>query len=139
MSEWISVKDRLPEPKRGTSYMTYGTGVVLVLHEDRPDYPVTAHAFLGDNLDSLGVRILTNGASKYKFIEWRSVGRNLCNPFDMASSKKGLFRDSAGYERFLPNYFGFGITHWAELPPLPFCENEILFCENDSFNIAASA
>ncbi len=115
--QWIPVSERLPEGVRGVSYMTYTTDVVLVLHKDRPDYPLTAHASLGDDLDTLGVRIPTNGASKYKWISWFSAGRDGSNPFDLA----GL-RDSAGYERKLPRYLGSGITHWMPLPNVPTAE-----------------
>lgn len=118
---WISVEERLPEGKIGVPYMTYAyaTDTVLVLHRDHPDYPVTAHAFVGDNLDGLGIRIATNGASKYKFIAWYSFGRNLSNPFGVSRGPDGNFKDSVGYERFMPNYFGRGITHWMPLPALP--------------------
>lgn len=114
---WIPVTERLPEPIAGRgSYESYSTGAVLVRHRDRPDYPVTAHAFLGE-LVGHGIGIPTNGASKHKLIAWYSVGRNLSNPFDMASTPEGKpFKDSAGYEKFLPNYFGFGITHWMPMP-----------------------
>lgn len=106
MTEWISVAERLPE----------GGDVVLVLHKDRPDYPITAHAYLGDDLHDMGNRINTNGASSYKWISWNSVGRDLTNPFNMASGYMGAFKDSVGYPRFLPSYFGAGITHWMPLP-----------------------
>lgn len=114
LSSWIPVTERLPEGKRGVPYMTFMTDVVLVLHKDRPDYPLTAHAALGDDLDTLGVRIPTNGASKYKWISWHSIGRDGSNPFDLA----GL-RDAYGYERKMPSYLGHGITHWMPLPTLP--------------------
>ena len=115
-SMWIPVEERLPDGKRGISYGQFITDVVLVKHKDRPDYPVTAHAVVGDDCDALGVRIPTNGASKYKWICWHSAGRDLSNPFDMASGYKGPLKDSVGYPRFLPSYFGEGITHWMPLP-----------------------
>lgn len=111
---WIPVSESLPEGKVGVPYMTFMTDPVLVLHKDRPDYPITAHAALGDDLDTLGVRIPTNGASKYKWISWHSIGRDGSNPFDLA----GL-RDAYGYERKMPNYLGYGITHWMPLREAP--------------------
>ena len=113
---WVDVKDRLPEPVSGKgSYEAYGTDVVVVLHRDRPDYPVTAHAFLGECV-GLGIRVPTAGASQHRWIAWYSVGLDLCNPFSMATTPEGQpFKDSAGYSRFLPNYFGRGITHWAPI------------------------
>ena len=119
MSEWISVKERLPEGKNGIPYMEYGSDVVLVIHSDRPDYPITAHAILSDSPSAQGVMIPTSGASKYKYICWYSIGRDLCNPFDMASSKGRPFKDSAGYARFLPCYFGAGIIYWMPIPEVP--------------------
>ena len=117
--DWISVNEHLPEPvENNGSYEAYGTDVVLVTHRDRPDYPVTAHAFLGE-CTGLGVRVPTNGASKHRWIAWFSLGRNLHNPFDMSHSDEGPFKDSAGYNKFLPNYFGRGITHWRPIGKLP--------------------
>jgi Protein of unknown function (DUF551) len=116
---WIPVSERLPEARKGISYQCWDTGPVLVLHRDRPDYPLTAHATLGSAHDALGVRVPTKGVSEHPWICWYSIGRNLSNPFDMASGPDGAFKDSVGYERFLPRYFGAGITHWMPLPAAP--------------------
>ena len=118
---WIPVSEKLPddEPLHGIPYMEYIAKPVLVIHRDRPDYPITAHTVFSDDPAAMGVAIVTNGASKFKFICWYSIGRDLSNPFDMASSVDGPFKDSAGYQRFLPKYFGRGITHWMPLPPEP--------------------
>jgi hypothetical protein len=112
---WIPVTERLPEEKIGVSYMSCLTDVVLVRLRDRPGYPLTAHAVLGDDLSVAGVAIPTNGASKYKQIAWYSAGRKLNNPFNVAAGPEGPFR-SGSYDRFLPNYFGRAITHWMPLP-----------------------
>lgn len=108
---WISVKDKLPPALHGSSYQTWGTGPVLVIHDDRPDYPITAHAFLGDNLAAKGVCIPTNGASEYKEIAWYPApGTNAVNPFGLKDQD---------YERFLPRRFGTRITHWMPLLEAP--------------------
>src|SRR5690348_11053889 len=107
---WVSGEERPPagEPLQASAYMQFGAESVLVIHSDRPDYPLTAHAIFSDNPSAMGVAISTKGASRFKYVCWYSVGRNLCNPFDMASGSRGPFKDSAGYEKFLPNYFGAG-------------------------------
>ena len=61
---WISVKDALPKAVRGVSYKASLTDVVLVRHQDRPDYPITAHAVVGEDLGA-GVAIPTDGASEH--------------------------------------------------------------------------
>jgi hypothetical protein len=118
---WISVNERLPddEPLQGIPYMEFGARPVLVLHSDRPDYPITAHAIFSDNPSARGVAISTNGASRFKYVCWYSVGRELSNPFDLAHKDGIPFKDSAGYSKWLPKYFGLGITHWAPILPLP--------------------
>ena len=111
MIEWISVKDRLPEGVTGIPYMHFMSEPVAVIHKDRPDYPITAHAVFTDSTyENLGIAIETNGASKYKYVCWYSAGRNLNNPFDLKNDN---------YERFLPRIFGEKITHWMPLPPPP--------------------
>lgn len=111
LSAWIPVTESLPEGKHGVPYMEYMTDTVLVLHSDRPDYPITAHASLTDNdSGNLGIRINTNGASKYRWISWRSAGRDLCNPFDLKDQD---------YTRFLPRIFGSKITHWQPITLTP--------------------
>ena len=122
MTGWIPVTERLPddEPLQGIPYMEFSTiRPIAVIHRDRQDYPITAHAIFSDNPKAVGVAIPTKGVSRFKYVCWYSVGRNLSNPFDMASGPRGPFKDSAGYEKFLPNYFGAGITHWMPLPELP--------------------
>jgi hypothetical protein len=107
---WVSVKDRLPPTVRGVSYRQLTTGVVLVRHSDRPDYPITAHAVLGDGL-GVGIAIPTEGASDHPEIAWysaTSIDKN--NPFD---------KKDQNYERFLPKIFGSKITHWMPLPAAP--------------------
>lgn len=109
LTEWISVKDALPQKKRGASYMQHSTGVVLVKHSDRPDYPITAHAIVGEGL-GVGIAIPTEGAAEYPEIAWYSVGRNLQNPFDLKNQD---------FDRYLPKIFGSKITHWMPIPPAP--------------------
>ena len=46
LDNWTSVQKELPEVIGGVSYQLWNTDVVLVIHKDRPDYPVTAHAIL---------------------------------------------------------------------------------------------
>lgn len=111
MIEWISVKDRLPEGVTGIPYMEFMSKAVAVIHKDRPDYPITAHAIFTDSdFGNAGIAISTNGASKYKWVCWYSAGRDLNNPFDLKNDN---------YERFLPRIFGEKITHWMPLPPPP--------------------
>jgi hypothetical protein len=84
---------------------------VLVIHSDRPDYPIVAHAFVGDiECMGLGIRLPTNGASPHSGISWYSVGRDLQNPFGLHDQD---------YTRFSPNRFGRCITHWQPLPATP--------------------
>jgi hypothetical protein len=118
---WIPVSERLPddEPLRGIPYMEFSAGPFAVIHRDRPDYPITAHAIFSDNPSAMGVAIPTNGTSRFKYVCWYSAGRDPCNPFDMATGSRGPFKDSAGYARTMPNYLGFGITHWQPLPSAP--------------------
>ena len=106
---WISVIDALPKPVKGVSYNKWMSDVVLVIHSDRPDYPVTAHAILGDELGA-GISILTNGASDHKEIAWYSAGVDLQNPFNLKDKD---------YSRYLPRIFGAKITHWMPLPKAP--------------------
>lgn len=106
---WISVTDALPKPVKGVSYNKWMSDVVLVIHSDRPDYPVTAHAILGDELGA-GISILTNGASDHKEIAWYSAGVDLQNPFNLKDKD---------YSRYLPRIFGAKITHWMPLPKAP--------------------
>jgi hypothetical protein len=106
---WISVKDALPKAVRGLSYKESITDTVLVRHSDRPDYPITAHAVLGEGLGA-GISILTEGASEYPEIAWYSASSDLNNPF-------GLKNDD--YERYLPRVFGSKITHWMPIPTPP--------------------
>lgn len=115
--EWVSVTERLPEGVHKHPGGEHMTDVVLVCHRDNPDYPVTAHALLtNDDYGHVGIRTPTNGASRYKWVCWYSVGRNLSNPFNRLSGPEGPFQDSASYDKFLPSYFGRGITHWCPLP-----------------------
>jgi hypothetical protein len=114
---WISVKDDLPKAVRGVSYGRYLTDVVLVRHSDRPDYPITAHAVVGQGLGA-GIAIWTNGASEHPEIAWYSQCRDLNNPFDLKNDN---------YERYLPKVFGSKITHWKPIdatapPPRPWIE-----------------
>jgi hypothetical protein len=102
---WISVKDALPKAVRGLSYKKSITETVLVRHSDRPDYPITAHAVLGEGLGA-GISIFTEGASEYPEIAWYSASSDLNNPF-------GLRHDD--YERYLPRIFGSKITHWMPI------------------------
>ena len=100
---WISIEDRLPKMGKEAT-----TGTVLVKHSDRPDYPLTAHAKLHNSeYGSLGIKIPTNGASDYKYINWHFLVGDGNNPFKL----KG--RD---YSCFLPKVFGGKITHWMEIP-----------------------
>ena len=96
--EWISVKDRLPEEKYGQSYRKMATGTVAVIHKDRPDYPITAHAYYPMDDDMLFANAIpTNGASKYNYIEWHCCPELKERPIN----------------------FGAGITHWSPLPEPP--------------------
>ena len=106
---WISVKDELPKAVRGVSYKSSLTDTVLVLHSDRPDYPITAHAVVGEGLGA-GVAIPTDGASEHPEIAWYSASCNLNNPFNLKNDD---------YERFLPKIFGKKITHWMPIPTTP--------------------
>jgi hypothetical protein len=106
---WISVKDELPKSVRGVSYKSSLTDTVLVLHSDRPDYPITAHAVVGEGLGA-GVAIPTDGASEHPEIAWYSASCNLNNPFNLKNDD---------YERFLPKIFGSKITHWMPIPATP--------------------
>ena len=106
---WISVKDELPKAVRGVSYKASLTDTVLVLHSDRPDYPITAHAVVGEGLGA-GVAIPTDGASEHPEIAWYSASCNLNNPFNLKNDD---------YERFLPKIFGKKITHWMPIPTTP--------------------
>jgi len=106
---WISVKDELPKAMRGVSYKASLTDTVLVLHSDRPDYPITAHAVVGEGLGA-GVAIPTDGASEHPEIAWYSASCNLNNPFNLKNDD---------YERFLPKIFGKKITHWMPIPTTP--------------------
>jgi hypothetical protein len=113
MMEWISVKDRLPEYIDGKgSYGKKGTGVVLVIHKDRPDYPMTAHAcYSNEGVCSQGVAIETKVVEGFKYVEWyTAVKKTLQNPFDLKNDN---------YEKYLPNIFGSKITHWMPLPSPP--------------------
>jgi hypothetical protein len=103
---WISVKDELPKAVIGVSYKANLTDTVLVRHADRPDYPITAHAVVGEGLGS-GVAIPTEGASEYPEIAWYSASSDLKNPFGLRNQD---------YERFLPRIFGTKITHWRPIP-----------------------
>lgn len=105
LTAWISVKDALPPAVRGVSYKASMTDVVLVRHSDRPDYPITAHAVVGEGLGS-GIAIPTLGASEHPEIAWYSAGCDLKNPF--------VLRDD-DYERYLPRVFGLKITHWKPI------------------------
>lgn len=105
LTDWISVKDALPPKKHGTSYMQHSTGVVLVKHSDRPDYPITAHAIVGEGL-GVGIAIPTEGAAEYPEIAWYSVGRDLQNPFDLKNQD---------FDKYLPKIFGSKITHWMPI------------------------
>lgn len=110
--EWISVKDRLPEAKP-FSYSVLISKPVAVIHADRPDYPLIAHATFTDSelQAGAGIAIATNGASPFKYVEWRSAAVvDLSNPFN---------RKDADYSHFLPRIFGMKITHWSGLPDLP--------------------
>jgi len=111
LDNWTSVQKELPEVIGGVSYQLWNTDIVLVIHKDRPDYPVTAHAILGEN-PGIGIRIPTYGVSKHPWICWYSAGRNLCNPFDKATSYDGSPMRDGRYDIYGPNYFGIGITHW---------------------------
>jgi len=106
---WISVKDELPKAVRGVSYKSSLTDTVLILHSDRPDYPITAHAVVGEGLGA-GVAIPTDGASEHPEIAWYSASCNLKNPFNLRNDD---------YERFLPKIFGTKITHWMPIPTTP--------------------
>ena len=106
---WISVKDALPKAVRGLTYKKSITDTVLVRHSDRPDYPITAHAVIGEGLGA-GISILTEGASEYPEIAWYSASSDLNNPF-------GLKNDD--YERYLPRVFGSKITHWMPITTPP--------------------
>ena len=105
----ISVKDALPKAVRGASYNASLTDVVLVRHSDRPDYPITAHAVVGEGLGA-GIAIPTNGASEHPEIAWYSASSNLNNPFDLKNDD---------YGRYLPKVFGSKITHWKPIEPTP--------------------
>jgi hypothetical protein len=111
---WISVKDALPQWSEGASigYGHKGTGVVLVITSDRPDYPLTAHAsYSNQESCNQGVAIPTNGLVEgFDFIEWFSAPLDLQNPFKLKSL------DSS---KCLPSRFGRTITHWAPLLELP--------------------
>ena len=106
---WISVKDALPKAVRGVSYNASLTDVVLVRHSDRPDYPITAHAVVGEGLGA-GIAIPTEGASEHPEIAWYSASSNLNNPFDLKNDD---------YERYLPKIFGSKITHWKPIDTSP--------------------
>ena len=108
---WISVKDALPKAVRGVSYKQSLTDVVIVRHSDRPDYPITAHAIVGEGLGA-GIAIPTDGASEHPEIAWYSASSNLNNPFDLKNDD---------YGRYLPKVFGSKITHWKPIdtPPQP--------------------
>lgn len=106
---WISVKDALPKAVRGVSYKQSLTDVVLVRHLDRPDYPITAHAVVGEGLGA-GIAIPTEGASEHPEIAWYSQCQDLNNPF-------GLKNDD--YGRYLPKIFGTKITHWKPIDTSP--------------------
>ena len=106
---WISVNDELPKAVRGISYNANLTDVVLVRHSDRPDYPITAHAVVGEGLGA-GVAIPTDGASEHPEIAWYSASSNLNNPFDLKNDD---------YERYLPKVFGSKITHWKPIDTPP--------------------
>lgn len=112
MNGWISVKDRLPDHGPGIEkpYRQFRSGVVLVIHSDRPDYPITAHALFSDDPEARGVAIHTDGISPFKYVCWYSAGRDLQNPFDLKKED---------YTRYLPNRFGAHITHWMPLPEPP--------------------
>ena len=106
---WVSVKDALPKAVRGVSYKASLTDVVLVRHLDRPDYPITAHAVVGENLGA-GVAISTDGASEHPEIAWYSASSNLNNPFDLKNDN---------YDRYMPKIFGSKITHWMPITTSP--------------------
>ena len=106
---WISVKDALPKAVRRLSYGQSVTDVVLVRHSDRPDYPITAHAVIGDGLGA-GIAIPTGGASEHPEIAWYSASSNLRNPFSLKNED---------YERYMPKVFGSKITHWKPITPPP--------------------
>ena len=106
---WISVKDALPRAVRGISYKASLTDVVLVRHSDRPDYPITAHAVVGEGLGA-GIAIPTEGASEHPEIAWYSASSNLNNPFDLKNDD---------YGRYLPKVFGSKITHWKLIDTSP--------------------
>jgi hypothetical protein len=106
---WVSVKDELPKAVRGVSYKSSLTDTVLVLHSDRPDYPITAHAVVGEGLGA-GIAIPTDGASEHPEIAWYSASCSLNNPFNLKNDD---------YERFLPKIFGKKITHWMPIPTTP--------------------
>lgn len=102
---WISVKDDLPKAVRGLSYGQSLTDVVLVRHSDRPDYPITAHAVVGEGLGA-GIAIPTDGASEHPEIAWYSASSNLRNPFSLKNED---------YERYAPKVFGSKVTHWKPI------------------------
>jgi hypothetical protein len=103
---WISVKDELPKAVRGVSYRRSLTDTVLVRHADYPNYPITAHAVVGEGL-GMGIAIPTEGASEHPEIAWYSASSDLNNPFGLKNQD---------YERFLPRIFGTKITHWMPIP-----------------------
>lgn len=111
---WISVKDALPKAVRGVSYNASLTDVVLVRHSDRPDYPITAHAVVGEGLGA-GIAIPTEGASEHPEIAWYSASSNLNNPFDLKNDD---------YGRYLPKVFGSKITHWKPIDTSPPAQRE---------------
>jgi len=104
-SDWVDVRDRLPEED----------GQYLVIHSDKPSYPITAHCYYVDsNFMEVGIAIETNGKGKKDWIKWYSVGRDLQNPFQLKDQD---------YTRFNPLIFGKKITRWQPLPTPPERDN----------------
>lgn len=111
-SGWIPVGERLPEVVRGVSYQTWTTGPVLVIHSDRPDYPITAHmlACKGEP-EAAGMAIRPICQSEFDWVWWYPhPGCDLRNPFGLKDQD---------YDRYSSSRFGHCITHWQPLPEPP--------------------